>query len=269
MAAVARLQGRVALVTGGAKGIGFACARSLARNGAKIVLADVDMPRAQESVDVLCSEGHEVTAIACDVRVRTQVDAAVQHAVSRFGSLDILVANAGIVKAAPFLEMAEQDFDDVIGINLKGCFISCQAAARQMVKERQAGDKKGKAIITMSSVNGVMAIPSIAGYNASKGGVNNLTRCMALALVEHGIRVNAIGPGSIQTDVLTAVANDEAARNRVLSRTPMGRIGDPGEVGSVAAFLASDDASYMTGQVLYVDGGRMAMNYTCPVPGSA
>eukprot|EP00955_Chlamydomonas_euryale_P020076 213604-Chlamydomonas_euryale.AAC.19 len=237
------------------------------------------MPRAQESVDVLCSEGHEVTAIACDVRVRTQVDAAVQHAVSRFGSLDILVANAGIVKAAPFLEMAEQDFDDVIGINLKGCFISCQvsaiaalkdlAAARQMVKERQAGDKKGKAIITMSSVNGVMAIPSIAGYNASKGGVNNLTRCMALALVEHGIRVNAIGPGSIQTDVLTAVANDEAARNRVLSRTPMGRIGDPGEVGSVAAFLASDDASYMTGQVLYVDGGRMAMNYTCPVPGSA
>ena len=117
-----------------------------------------------------------------------------------------------------------------------------------------------------NSVNGEMAIPSIAGYNASKGGVSNLTRCMALALAPHGIRVNAVGPGSVATDVLASVATDAAARERILSRTPLGRIGTAHEVGEVAAFLASDAASYITGQVVYVDGGRMALNYTVPVP---
>eukprot|EP00879_Flechtneria_rotunda_P015454 GHRR01016160.1.p1 GENE.GHRR01016160.1~~GHRR01016160.1.p1 ORF type:complete len:202 (+),score=54.32 GHRR01016160.1:712-1317(+) len=164
---------------------------------------------------------------------------------------------SGIVRSAPFLEMPASDFDAVIAVNLKGVFLSCQAAAQQMVKQGRGG-----AIITMSSVNGVMAIPTIAGYNASKGGVDNLTRCMALALAPHNIRVNAIGPGSIHTDVLASVVSDKTAMEKVLSRTPLGRVGQPDEIGSVAAFLASDDASYMTGQVVYVDGGRMALNYT-------
>lgn len=125
---------------------------------------------------------------------------------------------------------------------------------------------KGGAIVTMSSVNGAMAIPTIAGYNASKGGVTNLTRCMALALAPHNIRVNAVGPGSIHTDVLQSVMDNEEKKRSILSRTPLLRIGEPSEVASVVAFLASDDASYVTGEIVYVDGGRMAMNYTVPVP---
>ncbi|KAG2484936.1 hypothetical protein HYH03_016322 [Edaphochlamys debaryana] len=262
-----RLAGKTAVVTGGAKGIGYACARSLCREGAKVVLADIDLSTAQASAQALAAEGHAAVAARCDVRLKADCDAAVAAAVSEWGKLDILVANAGIVKAAPFLEMSEQDFDDVVGVNLKGVFLSCQSAARQMVAQKAADPSWGEgAIITMSSVNALMAIPTIAGYNASKGGVNGLTRCMALALAPHGIRVNGVGPGSIATDVLASVATDAAARGRILSRTPMGRIGEPDEIGSVVAFLASEAASYMSGQVLYVDGGRLALNYTVPVP---
>lgn len=262
-----RLAGRVAVVTGGAKGIGYGCARSLCKEGAKVMLADVDLAVAQRSAAELEAAGHAAAAVKCDVRSKADCEAAVSAAVSQWGRLDIMVANAGIVKAVDFLEMSEQDFDDVVAVNLKGVFLSCQAAARQMVAQRRADPSwPGGAIVTMSSVNAVMAIPTIAGYNASKGGVNGLTRCMALALAPHGIRVNGVGPGSIATDVLASVATDAAARNRILSRTPMGRIGEADEIGDVVAFLASDAASYMSGQVLYVDGGRLALNYTVPVP---
>ncbi|EFJ44673.1 hypothetical protein VOLCADRAFT_106332 [Volvox carteri f. nagariensis] len=290
-----RLQGKVAVVTGGAKGIGYGCARSLCKEGAKVVLADVDLTAAQRSAQDLVTAGHAAHAVKCDVRLKADCEAAVAAAVATWGKLDIMVANAGIVKAAPFLDMTEQaksclyrghaDFDDVVGVNLKGVFLSCQAAARQMVSQREADPSwAGGAIITMSSVNAVMdsvsyfsiladgmfyqAIPTIAGYNASKGGVNGLTRSMALALAPHGIRVNGVGPGSIATDVLASVASDASAHRRILSRTPMGRIGEPDEVGEVVAFLASEASSYMTGQVLYVDGGRLALNYTVVVPDS-
>ena len=149
-----------------------------------------------------------------------------------------------------------------------GAAVAAQAAAQYMVRERRG--RTGGAIVCMSSVNAVQAIPSIAGYNASKGGVANLMRCMSLALAPHGIRVNAVGPGSIETDVLRAVlaegAEGAAARSRLLSRTPLGRIGTPAEVAEVVAFLASDAASYVTGETIYVDGGRLALNYTVPVP---
>jgi len=184
--------------------------------------------------------------------------------VQQFGGVDILVSNAGIVRGADFLDMTEEDFDDVISVNLKGVFLCGQLAARQMVEQNKVTPGRGGCIINMSSVNAVMAIPTIAGYNSSKGGVNNLTRCMALSLAPHNIRVNGIGPGSIMTDVLSAVASDKSAMNRVLARTPLGRVGDPMEIGQIAAFLASDAASYITGQILYADGGRMALNYTVP-----
>ncbi|KAG2450330.1 hypothetical protein HYH02_004835 [Chlamydomonas schloesseri] len=262
-AAAPRLAGKVAVVTGGARGIGLGCARSLCKEGAKVVLADVDLAVAQRSAGELAAAGHAAAAVKCDVRIKADCEAAVKAAVTQWGKLDIMVANAGIVKAAPFLDMSEQDFDDVVAVNLKGVFLTCQAAARQMVAQKAADPAwGGGAIVTMSSVNAVMAIPSIAGYNASKGGVNGLMRCMSLALAPHGIRVNGVGPGSIATDVLASVATDEAARNRILSRTPLGRIGEPDEIGEVVAFLASDSSSYMTGQVLYVDGGRLALNYT-------
>ena len=147
----------------------------------------------------------------------------------------------------------------MIGVNLKGAFLVAQAVAREMAKSG------GGAIVNMSSVNGVTAIPSIASYNASKGGIDQLTRAMALALADRGVRVNAVAPGTIATELAQkAVLGSAEAKARILSRTPLRRLGDPAEVAAVCAFLASDAASYMTGEVVYVDGGRLALNYTMP-----
>lgn len=210
----------------------------------------------------LKTENIQAATVTCDVGDKSQVDAAVAAAVERFGSLDIAVANAGIVRSAEFLDMTEEDFDAVIRVNLKGVFLTGQAAARQMVSQGSTGGT----IINMGSVNGITAIPTISGYNASKGGIHNLTRNMALSLAKHNIRVNAVGPGSIMTDMLKKVAHNKEVMAGILSRTPMLRAGDSIEIGNVVKFLASDDSSYMTGQILYVDGGRMALNYTVPVP---
>uniref|UniRef100_A0A061R3V6 Glucose 1-dehydrogenase n=1 Tax=Tetraselmis sp. GSL018 TaxID=582737 RepID=A0A061R3V6_9CHLO len=261
-----KFTGLVAVVTGAAKGIGFACAQSLGERGAKVVVADCDADAAKEAVNQLQKAGITCTSIEVDVSSKDQVDEMIRNAVSAFGSVDIAVANAGIVKVAPFLEMSEEDWDSVIDVNLKGVFLTCQAAARQMVEQNRLSPGKGGAIITMSSVNGVTAIPTIAAYNASKGGIENLTRCMALSLAEHNIRVNAIGPGSIMTEVLQAVADDKQKMAAILSRTPMGRPGEPREIGEICQFLASSESSYITGQTIYADGGRLALNYTVPVP---
>ena len=196
--------------------------------------------------------------VRCDVSRKAEVAAAVAPAVEAFGRLDILVANAGIVHAAEFLDLEEADFDRVIAVNLKGIFLAGQAAARQMVKQGGGG-----AIINMSSVNAVMAIPNQVPYVVSKGGINQLTKVMALSLAPHRIRVNGIGPGTILTELAkTAVLGNKEAERKILSRTPLGRMGEPGEIASVAVFLASDEASYLTGQTLYPDGGRLALNYT-------
>ncbi len=179
---------------------------------------------------------------------------------AEFGRLECAIANAGIVHACDFLDLAEEDFDRVIRVNLKGVFLTGQAAARQMVKQGGGGT-----IINMSSVNAVMAIPHITPYVVAKGGVNQLTKVMALALADKGIRVNAIGPGSIATEIAQTVLSDPEKARGALCRTPMGRFGEPDEVASVALFLASADSSYITGQTIYPDGGRMALNYTVPV----
>jgi NAD(P)-dependent dehydrogenase (short-subunit alcohol dehydrogenase family) len=153
-------------------------------------------------------------------------------------------------------------------VNLKGAFLVGQAVARQMVRQGQEqGRGEAGAIVNMSSVNAVFAIANQVPYSVSKGGINQLTKVMALSLAEYGIRVNAIGPGSINTEMLAATMADSAARGRILSRTPMGRIGEPSEIAAVAAFLASDEASYITGQTIYADGGRLPLNYTVPLKG--
>ncbi|HUL57210.1 MAG TPA: SDR family oxidoreductase [Usitatibacter sp.] len=257
-----RLEGKVALVTGAAQGIGLACAQALAAEGASVVLADVNGTAAGKAAEALRAQGRRAAHAACDVSRKADVDRAVAGAVEAFGRLDILVANAGIVHAAEFLDLAEADFDRVIAVNLKGVFLAGQAAARQMVKQGGGG-----AIINMSSVNAVLAIPNQVPYVVSKGGINQLTKLMSISLAPHGIRVNGIGPGTILTELArTAVLGNREAERKILSRTPLGRMGEPAEIGSVAVFLASDEASYMTGQTLYPDGGRLALNYTVPVP---
>jgi NAD(P)-dependent dehydrogenase (short-subunit alcohol dehydrogenase family) len=257
------LQNKVALVTGGAKGIGLAVAKRFVSDGARVVVADIDEDAGSRAVEELGAVG-AVRYVRCDVGDSDDVDNAVKATLSVWGNIDVLVSNAGIVHGADFLDVTEADFDRVIRVNLKGMFLVGQAVARSMVGHVEAGGSPG-AIVNMSSVNAVFAIANQVPYSASKGGVNQLTKVMALALAPYGIRVNAIGPGSIMTDMLASVATDEAARRRVLSRTPLGRIGDPAEIAAIAAFLASDEASYLTGQTIYADGGRLPLNYTVAV----
>jgi NAD(P)-dependent dehydrogenase (short-subunit alcohol dehydrogenase family) len=254
------LTGRVVVITGGAQGIGEACARRLVRDGAAVALWDVADNAGLALAAELQASGGRAIYQRCNVASKADVDAALAATLAAFGHVDGLVNNAGIFKAAPFLDITEADWDAVLDVNLKGAFLVGQAVARVM-----AAAGRG-AIVNMSSVNGTLAIPTIASYNASKGGVNQLTRVMALSLAEHGVRVNAVAPGTIATELAkNAVLTSDEARARIMSRTPMKRLGEPAEIADVAAFLLSDAASYMTGEIVVVDGGRMTLNYTVPV----
>jgi NAD(P)-dependent dehydrogenase (short-subunit alcohol dehydrogenase family) len=251
-----KLAQKVAIVTGASQGIGLACAQRLAREGARVMLTDIR----PEGALAAASIGEAARFFCADVSQKADVDALLAETLAAFGQVDILVNNAGVTHAADFLDLAEEDFDRVLRINLKSMFLCSQAVAREMVK-RQSG-----CIINMSSVNAELTIPNQVPYVISKGGVNQLTRVASVALAQHGIRVNAIGPGTILTELAKkAVLGSPEARHTILSRTPLGRCGEPEEVAAIAAFLASDDASYITGQTLYADGGRMALNYTVPV----
>ncbi len=257
------LDGKTTIVTGGASGIGRAIVRRFVTDGARVVIADIDQEKADEVIGSLPA-GSDVRFVKTNVSRKLDVHNLVASTIDAYGDIDVLVNNAGIVHGADFLDLLEEDFDRVLAVNLKGAFLTGQAVARFMVDRVKEGGDPG-VIINMSSINAVYAIADQVPYSVSKGGMNQLTKVMALALAPHGIRVNAIGPGSIMTEMLASVASDATARNKVLSRTPMGRIGDPSEIASIAAFLASDDASYVTGQTIYADGGRLPLNYTVPV----
>jgi glucose 1-dehydrogenase len=257
------LSGKATIVTGGASGIGYAIAERFVTEGARVMIADIDEVRGARALEAL-SEAGEALFHKTNVALRADVDSLVAAAIAAFGRIDVLVNNAGIVHAADVLDLAEADFDRVLGVNLKGSFLAGQAVARHMVDRVKAGERPGS-IVNMSSVNAVFAIANQVPYSISKGGISQLTKVMALGLAPYGIRVNAIGPGSIMTDMLASVNDDPAAKNRILSRTPLGRIGEPSEIAAIAAFLASDEASYVTGQTIYADGGRLPLNYVVPV----
>ena len=258
------LENKVAIITGAARGIGFAVAKRFVMDGAKVVIADIDDATGEEAADELKGLG-DVLYIHCNVAERLDVRNMVAETLNAFGDIDILVNNAGIVAGADFLEVEEEDFDRVLSVNLKGAFLCSQAVARHMVEKVENGGDPG-CIINISSINSVVAIPTQVPYCVSKGGMTQLTKTAALSLAQYGIRVNAIGPGSIMTEMLAAVNDDPAAKNRVMSRTPMQRIGEPTEIAGVAAFLASSDAGYVTGQTIFADGGRLPLNYTVDVP---
>jgi glucose 1-dehydrogenase len=258
-----KLNQRVAVVTGAAQGIGAACARAFAEEGAHVVVSDVNEVGGTALVRDIAAAGGMAIFCRADVGDKADAERLIAHAAEHYGRLDVLVNNAGIVHAAEFVDLAEEDFDRVLRVNLKGAFLCGQAAARQMLKQppRQGSASRG-VVINMSSVNAVLAIANQVPYTVSKGALNQLTKVMAIALADKGIRVVGIGPGSIATELLrTAVLTNDAAKTRILSRTPMGRLGEPDEIARVAVFLASDDASYLTGTTLYPDGGRLALNY--------
>lgn len=245
----------IALITGGAQGIGYACAEAIAENGAQIVLADINAEGVQVAAEKM---GNDTLGIACDLGQPDQIQQMFNQIEEQRGPVSILVNNAGIARPGDLLETSVEDFMSVINVNLLGTFVALQRAAKGMIANKLEG-----AIVNMSSINAQVAIPSISSYCASKGGVMQLTKSSALALAPHNIRVNAVGPGSIDTEMLAGVNANPDAMKMVMSRTPMQRIGSPREIGDVVAFLASEKASYITGETIYVDGGRLGMNYTC------
>ncbi len=245
----------IALVTGAARGIGLACAQALAEDGARVVLADVDAEGVKAAAKSVPGDS---VAIACDMGDPAQISALFDRVESEIGPVSILVNNAGIAAPGDFLETSLEQFRKVIDVNLTGTFLALQRAAKTMVAKGIEGS-----IVNMSSINAVVAIPSIAAYCASKGGVMQLTKATALALAPHNIRVNAVGPGSVDTAMMAGVNANPEAMKVLMSRTPLKRVGTPREIGDVVAFLASDKASYITGETIYVDGGRIGMNYTC------
>ncbi|WP_284639267.1 SDR family NAD(P)-dependent oxidoreductase [Paenibacillus silviterrae] len=247
-----RLKERVALITGGSTGIGKATALRFAQEGCKVAITGRDKIALQEAAREIESAGGEVISIDGDVQYAADVRRMVDAVLERWGTIDVLVNNAGICKPAAFLEIEESEWDRHMAINLKGTFLAGQTAAKIMVQQGTGGS-----IINMSSVNGLAAEGDQAHYNATKGGINLLTMSMALELAPVGIRVNALCPGFIETRLTRPLIDNSAAFGSYLRTIPMGRAGLPEEIADAALFLASNESRYMTGHCLVVDGGQL------------
>lgn len=254
-----RFAGKVVVITGAAQGIGRASAERFLSEGAKVVLGDIDAARVQATAAAIGTD-QTVLAVVTDVAKTADVNALIAAAVAKFGRVDVMLNNAGICPVADFLDFTEEQYDRTMAVNLRGAFFGTQAAGRQMIAQGGGG-----VIINMSSINSGLANPSVAPYAISKGGMNQVTSTAAIALAPHGIRVCGVGPGTIATEIIKGAFTERAGMNAILARTPIGRLGEPEEIASVVAFLASDDASYITGETIYPDGGRRILNYTVPV----
>ncbi len=250
-----RFTGKTALVTGGSQGIGKGIVDRFLNEGATVISSDIAFPG--QAGELIQKSGSTLYETHCDVGDENDVKTMVDAISDQVGGIDILVSNAGIVHKEDFLDLDVADFDKVLRVNLRGVFLVGQAVARHMVAKGVKGS-----IINMSSINAVLSHPNLVGYVVSKAGVNQLTKSMALSLATKNVRVNGIGPGSINTEMFAAVMGDPSAKAKIMSRTPMGRPGEVDEIASAAVFLASEESSYMTGQTIYVDGGRLPLAYT-------
>jgi len=262
------LTDKVVIVTGAARGIGRACAERFVKEGAIVVLADIDEETGEQAAKDLVETGHTARFVPCDIGERLDVHNLIAETLDAYDRIDVLINNAARLDSGSVLELEPEEFSAVLRVNVLGTFLMSQAVAQQMVAQIDKGGPPG-AIINMSSVGAVFGLADHAAYSVSKGAVAQLTKSFALALAETGIRVNAIGPGSVKTEMLAEIASDEIATARILSRTPMGRFAEPSEIAAIAVFLASDEASYITGTTIYADGGRLPLNYTVEVPEKA
>jgi len=249
------LKEKVALVTGAKQGMGRAHALVLAKQGAKVAVTDLDFKECQAVVEKIKKNGGEAIAFKMDVSSRVEIDSVFSEVVSVFGRLDILVNNAGIYIPKPALELSEEEWDKVIDINLRGQFFCAQRAAREMAK-----NKWGRIINIASVASGQTGIGIAGGvhYTASKGGVLGMTETMAIEWASLGINVNAIAPGAIDTPMASSSDIPKEMLEKILGKIPLRRMGKPEEVSSIVVFLASEESSYVTGSVLYVDGGWLA-----------
>lgn len=251
-----RLKDKVAVITGGARGIGEAYVRRFVAEGAKVVFGDVadrEGAALAKALDGRARYHH------CDVTKAAEVDALMEEAVSAFGGLDVCIANAGVVDSGSILDVSEKTFDHVMAVNVKGPLLTCRAAAKRMIAA-----KKGGVIINIASTVAILGEVGEGCYPLSKGAVNALTRVLAVELADHGIRVVAIGPGGTRTGMMADALPGTPRGKRIEMRTPLRRMAEPEEMAGVAVFLASSDASYITGQTIYVDGGRLVLNMVMP-----
>lgn len=244
-----KLRGKVAIITGSSKGIGRAIAIAFAKEGAKVVVNSRHMKDAEVVAREIKAMGREALAAEADVSKANDVKQMVKQAIDKFGRVDILVNNAGIVHFCPVIKITEKEWDAIIGVNLKGQFLCAKEVAADMLKRGTRG-----VIINIASIAGEVGFKNLAHYCASKGGIIELTRELALELAP-SIRVNAIGPGLIETDMTKDLLLNPDAKKNLLQAIPLGRIGMPEDIASVAVFLASEDSAYMTGHTIFVDGG--------------
>jgi len=245
------LQDKIALITGGGRGIGRAIALELSAEGAAVAINDIDGGRAMQVAREIETRGGNPLAVEADVSQKAQVDRMVEEVVGRFGRIDVLVNNAGIAPFIEFLDATEEVWDRTIAINTKGIFLASQAVGREMAKRGTGGR-----IINITSISGIRATDKLqVPYCVSKAGANMLTKAMALALAPHGITVNAILPGTIETDLNREILADEALRKGVIDRTPLGCLGRPEDIAKAVIYFASDESRWTTGSLLVVDGG--------------
>jgi glucose 1-dehydrogenase len=246
-----RLKNKIALITGSSQGIGRAIAVRFAREGADVVINyNRTAKGAQEALAEVKAAGRRGLIVQADLSKVEDVRRLINQGIEHFGRLDVLVNNAGLETHAPFWEVTEEDYDKVLNVNLKGVFF----AAQEFVRHLRTAERRGK-IVNISSVHEELPFPNFAAYCASKGGVKMLTRNLAIELGPLGVNVNNIAPGAIETPINTKLLNDSQKLGALLAQIPLGRLGRTGDVASVAVFLASDDADYVTGSTYYVDGG--------------